>query len=628
MERIGRYEIVSELGRGAMGIVYRARDPRIGRELAIKTIRLVDHADPAEIDDLRRRLFQEAQSAGRLSHPGIVTIFDVDEQDGTAYISMELVEGCKLAEAHTEAAEAGRKLEFTADLLSAVGSALDYAHECGIVHRDIKPENIMVTDRGAKIMDFGVARLASSQLTRTGTVIGTPNYMSPEQVRGDAVDGRSDQFSLAVIVYELITGKKPFEAGNLTATLYRLVNEDPVPPRRFDIGISPELERVVLRALSKSPADRFDSCEAFAGAFAAAVQASDEPTQHALPDPGSAAVSNWDQTMLELPISEAGPSDELHSAAAAPRLPPSTRGSRAQDEEVRDDGEPILSGALPERKSRWPLLIFVLLLGAIGMFSFLLMRSSQLLNNPRELAKTILGIELPTTGASEETEAALGLSEALAPTGAAAAPDEASNELTVDPPPSDQAPLDQPVQTERQIEAAGGQPELAVDDPAAEAVPLAAEHAPAHSGATQPRATASVFFTSPVAGVRVTVDANRDWRCLTPCRLLRIPLGEHTVTATRSGYALLRRSIGITEEGQTVDLVLQPQQATLVISSVPRGGRILVDGRDTGKQTNSDLYVSPGRHLVRIIKGDLEAEQTVEVEAGAFQHVNFRLGNR
>ncbi len=628
MERIGRYEIVSELGRGAMGVVYRARDPRIGRELAIKTIRLVDHADTAEIDDLRRRLFQEARSAGRLSHPGIVTIFDVDEQDGMAYISMELVEGRKLADAHTEALEAGRKLEFIADLLSNVGSALDYAHERGIVHRDIKPENIMVTVRGAKIMDFGVARLASSQLTRTGTVIGTPNYMSPEQVRGDAVDGRSDQFSLAVIVYELLTGKKPFEAGNLTATLYRLVSEDPVPPRRFDAGISPELERVVLRALSKSPADRFDSCSAFAGAFATASRVSDEHDQHALPDRGLDSASSWDQTMYELPVSEAGPPDEPRSATLAARLPPSTRRSRSHEEEARDDVEPILSGALQKRKSRWPLLIFVLLLGAIGMFSFLLMRSSQLLNNPRELAKTILGVELPTTSPPEETETAFGPLEDPPSAAPTAVPAEAADEARVDPPPTKQASLEEPVRAEPQIGAAGGQPALALDGPSAEAVPLPVANEPAPSRLARLPGAAPVLFTSPIAGVLVTVDGNRNWRCLTPCKLMQLPPGDHTVVATRSGYALLRRSIRIAAEGLTVDLILQPQQATLVISSVPSGGRILVDGRDTGRRTNSDLYVSPGRHLIRIIKDDLEAERSIEVDAGAFQHLNFRLGNR
>ena len=623
MERIGRYEIVSELGRGAMGIVYRARDPRIGRELALKTIRLAHHADATEIDDLRRRLFQEAQSAGRLSHPGIVTIFDVDEQDGTAYISMELVEGRKLADAHADAVEAGRKLEFTADLLRDVGSALDYAHERGIVHRDIKPENIMVTKRGAKIMDFGVARLASSQLTQTGTVIGTPNYMSPEQVRGDAVDGRSDQFSSAVIVYELLTGKKPFDAGNLTATLYKLVNEDPIPPRRFDISIPVALERVVLRALAKAPTDRFDSCGAFADAFADSVRASGEPTEDVLPDPNSADASTWDRTMSDLPVSEVVP----------PRLPPSTRQSRSQEGVVGDDETPIPSESLPRRKSRWPLLIFVLLFGAIGMFSFLLMRSSQLRNNPRELAKTILGIELPTGDASEEIAAAPGRLEDSPPAVPSAVSDEAPEEATLDATLLEQTPLEEGGRTDPQVGGASGDPRLAADDGAAAAASAPADQvradpAAVRSGPTRPRRGASVLFTSPVAGVQVTVDDNRDWRCLTPCRLMQIPFGDHTITAMRSGYALLRRSINITAEEQTIDLVLQPRQATLVISSVPSGGRILVDGRDTGKRTNSDLYVSPGRHRVRIVKGDLEAERSVEVEAGALQHLNFRLGNQ
>ena len=272
MARIGRYQIVSELGRGAMGVVYRARDPKIGRELAVKTIRLAEHADSKELVGLRKRLFREAQSAGRLSHPGIVTIFDADEEDGLAYFTMELVEGRKLSEYRASELRFDAKVSFVSDLLNMAGSALDYAHARGVVHRDIKPSNIMVTQSGVKIMDFGVARVTSSQLTRTGTVVGTPNYMSPEQVKGEAIDGRSDQFSLGVIAYEILACCRPFQAPNLTATLFKLVNEAPSSIRQLDSRVSPRLEAVVMHALAKNPADRFDSCTAFAAAFATAAE--------------------------------------------------------------------------------------------------------------------------------------------------------------------------------------------------------------------------------------------------------------------------------------------------------------------------------------------------------------------
>ena len=206
MEQIGRYKIVGELGRGAMGIVYKAQDPSIGRMIAIKSIRLNDLSDDAERVRMRDRLFREAQSAGILSHPGIVTIYDVAEEGGLAYIFMELVNGPPL--------EKMLKAEQTPDketLLSVfrqTAAALDYAHKKGIVHRDIKPANIMIHEDGtAKITDFGVAKIVSQQMTQAGTIMGTPSYMSPEQVQGGVISGRTDQFSLAVIAYEVLTGR-------------------------------------------------------------------------------------------------------------------------------------------------------------------------------------------------------------------------------------------------------------------------------------------------------------------------------------------------------------------------------------------------------------------------------------
>lgn len=388
MERIGRYQIISKLGRGAMGVVYRARDPKIGRELAVKTIKLRDHADPREVGGLRRRLFREARSAGRLSHPGIVTIFDADEQDGVAYITMELVEGHSLADASIAELDLAERLEVISDFLSMAGSALDYAHERGIVHRDIKPANIMVTSRGIKIMDFGVARISSSELTQTGTVLGTPNYMSPEQVRGAPVDGRSDQFSLGVIVYELLTGAKPFDAGNLNSTLYRIVNENPASPHRHDPGIASPLAQVVLKSIAKRSQDRFDTCSEFATEFSRAVkgrspQALRSPPA-ALPisspddDPtGSGGiVSDLDETADDIqrpgPVILPGPSHE--------------RGRRL----VRNESESReSSGTEAAPAPLWPTAIFALLLVAIGALSLLLLRYPGLLDDPAGLLETI-----------------------------------------------------------------------------------------------------------------------------------------------------------------------------------------------------------------------------------------------
>jgi len=272
VQQVGRYQIVSELGRGAMGVVFRAQDPAIGRTIAIKSIRLQYLTDEAERVRLKERLFREAQSAGILSHPNIVTIYDIAEEDGMAYIFMEFVNGPPL--------EKMLKVERTPDketLLSIfrqTAAALDYAHKKGIVHRDIKPANIMIHEDGtAKITDFGVAKIMSQQMTLAGTMMGTPSYMSPEQVHSTAITGRADQFSLAVIAYEVLTGEKPFAAEYLPTLLYKIVREDPVPPQRLNNTLSPQVETILRKALAKVPEDRYETCTEFISALATACNA-------------------------------------------------------------------------------------------------------------------------------------------------------------------------------------------------------------------------------------------------------------------------------------------------------------------------------------------------------------------
>lgn len=261
MQQLGRYRIEGELGRGAMGIVYRALDTAIGRTVAIKTIRLSELVDESERARLHDRLFREAQSAGILSHPNIVTIYDISEEDAVAYVAMECVNGQTLDRIMDADAPDGT---FVLTILSQTAAALDYAHRRGIVHRDIKPANIIV-DEGpvAKITDFGVARILSHEMTHSGSMVGTPNYMSPEQIQGRTVDGRSDQFSLAVIAYELLTGEKPFTAESIGALAYRIVNEDPPAVHQLNPTLDWPVDTVLRRALSKQPQERYPSCSDF-----------------------------------------------------------------------------------------------------------------------------------------------------------------------------------------------------------------------------------------------------------------------------------------------------------------------------------------------------------------------------
>ena len=272
MDRIGRYKIVRELGRGAMGVVYLATDPTIGRPVAIKTIRLGEVTNAEERARLRERLFREARSAGVLSHPGIVTIYDMEAQDDLAYIAMEYVNGPTLDQLIS-----GQPLpsDRMFSILGQTAVALDYAHQKGIVHRHIKPANIMVTEDGlSKITDFGIAKISTNeQFTMTGTIVGTPHYMAPEQVQGLAVDGRADQFSLAVITFEMLTGEKPFTGEQLTTVVYKIVAEEPVPAHRLNSTLNQQITNVLRRALAKKPDARYPNCQKFVDALEAACAA-------------------------------------------------------------------------------------------------------------------------------------------------------------------------------------------------------------------------------------------------------------------------------------------------------------------------------------------------------------------
>jgi serine/threonine-protein kinase len=265
MHQLGRYEIVAELGRGAMGAVFRARDPKIDRTVAIKTI-AVPAGAAKDFEHYRQRFFREAQAAGRLTHPGIVTIYDVGEDEAahTPFIVMECVDGESL-DRLVAAASGALPRASTLELVQHIAEALDYAHSQGIVHRDIKPANIMVTAAGQpKIADFGLAKLALAETTMPGQVVGTPAYMSPEQLNGKAVDGRSDLFSLGVIAYWLLTGIKPFDGDTLTEICVQVVTKDPAPPSQVTPGISQDHDYVLSRALAKDPALRYQRGSEFA----------------------------------------------------------------------------------------------------------------------------------------------------------------------------------------------------------------------------------------------------------------------------------------------------------------------------------------------------------------------------
>jgi len=256
-KRFGRYEVLAELGRGAMGVVYKARDPQIDRLVAVKTVSLRGQDEDVE-NEFRLRFMNEAQAAGRLHHPGIVSVFDVgeDPDTGDPYIILEYVAG----EALNRVLARERKLSLGRALLLAeeVARALDYAHEQGVTHRDIKPGNIMVTEDGhAKIADFGIAKLNLAHFTLPGKLLGTPAYMAPEQLAGEGADGRSDLFSVGVILYAMVTGHSPFQGDSATTVCFKVTNREPVPASALDLELPRDLDAVIAKAMAKDPERRY-----------------------------------------------------------------------------------------------------------------------------------------------------------------------------------------------------------------------------------------------------------------------------------------------------------------------------------------------------------------------------------
>jgi serine/threonine-protein kinase len=280
-KQVGRYRVLGKLGKGAMGVVYLAEDPVLNRQVAIKTVELAGD-DPRRRDFLRDRLIRDGRAAAGLSHPNIVSVYDVLDEGDCGYLVMEYIAGESLA------ARLGRTpqpdMAFIARVLREMASALDYTHARGIIHRDIKPANVMLDAFGAaKIMDFGIARISSTQTnTPAGTVMGTLEYMAPEQIKGEPVDGRADQFSLAAVAYELLTGSTMFGEQTFATLAYKIVNEMPPPLRTHNPKLPSGVDEVVSRALRKAPEDRFPTCGEFAmaveRAIAGEVPGSGQPT--------------------------------------------------------------------------------------------------------------------------------------------------------------------------------------------------------------------------------------------------------------------------------------------------------------------------------------------------------------
>ena len=311
---LGRYRLLSELGRGAMGIVYKAHDTELDRIVAIKTIRM--SADSAELQESLARFRQEAKALGGLSHPNIITVYDLGHDGDIAYMSMELLEGVELRQL---IADSRMPVPLAVDIGLQLADALAFAHERGVVHRDVKPANIMVVGANrAKLMDFGIARIRASDVkTQTGLLLGSPKYMSPEQILGRPVDHRSDLFSFGVVMYEMLAGSTPFSGADLTQLMYQIMNVVPTPPSRLNPAVPEVLDLTVAKAMEKEPGKRYRNaaelaadlrlCQAAANDATLRVRVHDTYPLEGKPTPAKPAVSREEAADRTVRLAPAGP---------------------------------------------------------------------------------------------------------------------------------------------------------------------------------------------------------------------------------------------------------------------------------------------------------------------------------
>ncbi len=551
MVKIGRYEIAGELGKGAMGVVYKATDPNIGRTVAIKTLRIDIHG--TENEEILGRFKNEARAAGMMNHANIITIYDAGEHEGMFYIAMELIEGQTLQGLLKQ--EKALPLEKVTNIVRQVCAGLDYAHARGIIHRDIKPANIMITGDGTvKIMDFGIAKSGGTGMTSTGQVVGTPNYMSPEQVKGKPLDGRTDLFSVGVVLYEMLTGSRPFAGENVTSIIYKIVHENPPAPRELVDGLHPGLSAVVMKALAKAPEERF----ATGAEFARAVQAYPWfKTEVAAPPVevirfgsnsdaiASPAPSATGSALAVKPAGKAEPAPVsrpavkstpvLDSTVEAPRLP---------------DGPPA-----PAKTGRVNAIAAVVLLIVLAVGAYVgLHRAAPPANPPA--ADVHAGRESPQ-GATEAADGST---------------------------------------TKPGKHRSGGKE-------VAKAAPEGAKATPADLGDLQ--------ISSTPFGASVTIDGKTDPDWVTPFAAKRLKPGRHTVVFTFKGYQPETRQADVVAGTKLpLQVKLQVAQGFLVLNSDPAGAEIYIDGRDSGQVTPARITVDAGQHRVALRKDGFKPKVT------------------
>jgi predicted Ser/Thr protein kinase len=635
LTQAGRYQIISELGRGSMGVVYQGFDPVIGRTVAIKTM-LIEGLSGAEFQEYKARFQREAQAAGILAHPNIVTVFDFGEDEGVLYLAMEFLEGKSLQDLVEN--QKLLPVETIIPIFEQVCSALDHAHKSNIVHRDIKPANIMILSSGlVKVTDFGIAKMMSMGMTQAGQILGTPNYMSPEQVKGRSVDGRSDIFALGVILYELVTGEKPFGGQNITTVIYKIINENPIPPRELDSTIHPGLSFVISKALAKTPEDRFQTCRELAEALKNYRNLGSEAA------PSATVVMRVPPIQVPPAADPAPPRQTPRRARTAPEVQSvaaevgKVRPSPARDPAPRPAGPPpSFAPVKAQRQGTSPVvwaLLGLLLIGGIaaGGYYFLYVK------NPGAVQPA----PVQTAPAGQTPPA----------------PAPAANASSTQPPATQE-----PGTTGEATQT--GQPGAtapAAPKPAPRAAPKNPEP-PAEPVARPPveLTYGKVFVNSTPPGAQISIDGRSDPDWVTPHTIDGLKSGEHRLVLSAEGYASTSQTVSV-EAGRTVPVSLilaqyhapasparpfrqapspkaaenpptassPPQAASGVgvwgIKTKPPGAEVLIDGKSYGPSPVT-ATLPAGDHTCAIkIKGVEVYTGDVKIGAGEMKFTQVNL---
>jgi serine/threonine-protein kinase len=619
-----------------MGIVYQGYDPVIGRTIAIKTM-LTEGLTSQEFQEFKSRFQREAQAAGVLSHPNIVNVFDYGEDSGILYLIMEYLEGKSLEKLVQR--QNILPIETIIPMYDQVCSALDHAHQHGIVHRDVKPANIMILDNGlVKVTDFGIAKMVTMGMTQAGQVLGTPNYMSPEQVKGRQIDGRSDIFSLGIILYDLVTGEMPFAGQNTTTVIYKIINENPIPPRELDASIHPGLSYVICKALAKSPEERYQTCRELAD---------DLKNFKNLGGPATPSAT----IMLNVPVLQ---SPELERAAGPPVVTPAPAVAPAEPvriapiEEAPPEQAPaqviaaapaqVIAPAPAYQKLHalpmaWILmtLLGVVILGLFGGAGYLYLHKGKPQVASPPVGQLYVESNIPAARISLDGESEPNWVTPFTIPDVSPGPHQVvvskegyenyqqavtieggkTNSVTASlvaaaPQPPSQPPAEQ---------AAAGKGKPSAEQIKAPATVLARSPHGVGPGAT-PKMGQLLVTASP-AGAKISVDGRSEPDWVTPYSSpIELAAGTHQVTVSKEGYDDYSQSVTI-EGGKTRSLNASLSVPTgEVYAATPPGWDVYIDGKLVGAGPVSKT-VSVGQHTFMVKgPGGATAEKTFDVKSG------------